>query len=78
LGLCPGPAMLAPCVAAPPKRGNGVSPAGQGTVSRRTKHAIDLGYLIDEQEKRCQPALLKVGDPLPDEIEVLPRPEVFA
>jgi hypothetical protein len=50
----------------------------KGTVSRRIKHAIDLGYLIDEQEKRCQPALLKLGDPLPDEVDVFPRPAVFA
>jgi hypothetical protein len=50
----------------------------KGTVSRRIKHAIDLGYLVDEQEERGQPALLKLGDPLPAEVEVLPRPEVFA
>jgi hypothetical protein len=50
----------------------------KSTVSRRVKHAIDLGYLVDQQEKRGQPALLQLGDPLPVEIEVLPRPEVFA
>ena len=50
----------------------------KGTVSRRIKHALDLGYLVDEQEKRGQPALLKLGDPLPDEVDVFQRPEVFA
>jgi hypothetical protein len=50
----------------------------KSTVSRRIKHAIELGYLLDEQEKRGQPALLKLGDPLPDEVEVLPRAEALA
>jgi hypothetical protein len=50
----------------------------KGTVSRRISHAITLGYLVDEQEKRGQPALLRLGDPLPGEVEVLPRPELFA
>jgi hypothetical protein len=50
----------------------------KGTVSRRIKHAIDLGYLVDEQERKGHPALLKLGDPLPDEVDVFPRPAVFA
>jgi hypothetical protein len=50
----------------------------KSTVSRRIKQAIELGYLVDEQEKRGLPALLRLGDPLPDEVEVLPRPEVLA
>jgi len=50
----------------------------KSTVSRRVKHAIGLGYLVDEQEKRGQPALLRLGDPLPVELEVLPSPELFA
>ena len=29
-------------------------------------------------KKRGQPALLKLGDPLPDEVEVFPRAAVFA
>jgi hypothetical protein len=49
----------------------------KATVSRRIKHAIELGYLVDEQDKRGQPAQLKLGDPMPDELEVLPRPEAF-
>jgi hypothetical protein len=50
----------------------------KSTVSRRINHAIKLGYLVDEQDKRGQPALLRLGDPLPVEVEVLPRPELFA
>jgi hypothetical protein len=49
----------------------------KGTVSRRINEAIKLGYLVDEQENRGQPAKLKIGEPMPEEIEVLPRPEVL-
>jgi hypothetical protein len=49
----------------------------KGTVSRRINQAIDLGYLVNAQDKKGQPAKLLVGDPLPDEVEVLPRPEVL-
>jgi hypothetical protein len=50
----------------------------KGTVSRRINQAIELGYLADAQEKRGQPAQLMLGEPMPEEVEVLPRPEVFA
>jgi hypothetical protein len=50
----------------------------KGAVSRRVKHATELGYLVDDQEKKGQPAKLVIGDPMPDEVEVLPRPELFA
>ena len=50
----------------------------RGSISRRIKQAIDLGYLVDDQEKKGQPAQLKIGEPMPDEVDVLPRPEMFA
>jgi len=50
----------------------------KSTISRRIKHAIDLGYLVDEQEKKGQPAKLAVGEPMPDEVEVLPRPDALS
>jgi len=50
----------------------------RGTVSRRINHAITLGYLVDEQEKKGQPAKLAVGEPMPDEVEVLPRPDALS
>jgi hypothetical protein len=49
----------------------------KGTVSRRIGHAIGLGYLLNEEERQGRPARLILGDPLPDEVEVLPRPELF-
>jgi hypothetical protein len=49
-----------------------------GAVSRRINQAIDLGYLVNEQEKKGQPAKLKVGEPMPDEVGVLPSPDLFA
>jgi hypothetical protein len=50
----------------------------KGTVSRRVSQAKELGFLIDEQEKRGQPAMLKIGEAMPEETVVLPRPEVLA
>jgi len=50
----------------------------RGTVSRRINHAITLGYLVDEQEKKGQPAKLAIGERMPDEVEVLPRPDALA
>jgi len=50
----------------------------RGSISRRINHALELGYLVDDQEKKGQPAQLKIGEPMPDEVDVLPRPEVFA
>jgi hypothetical protein len=49
----------------------------KSTVSRRVGEAIRLGYLVDRREKKGLPAKLDIGDRLPDEIEVLPRPEVL-
>jgi hypothetical protein len=50
----------------------------RGTVSKRVKDATELGYLINEEWRSRQPAKLKPGDPLPDEVQVLPRPEQLA
>ena len=50
----------------------------KSSVSRRIKDAIALGYLVDKQEKKGRPAKLEIGEPMPDEVEVLPRPDVLA
>jgi DNA-binding Lrp family transcriptional regulator len=42
---------------------------------RRVKSAIALGYLKNEETRKGRPARLALGDPLPDEVEVLPAPE---
>ena len=56
----------------------GVLGLDKGPISRRVNQAIDLGYLVNEEEKKGRPARLKIGEPMPEEVEVLPRPEMFA
>jgi hypothetical protein len=43
-------------------------------ASRRVKRAISNGYLRNEESRRGHPAQLVVGDPLPDDVELLPNP----
>ena len=47
----------------------------KGTASRRVNKAVELGYLIDLQVKAGQKAKIILGDPLPEDTAVLPRPE---
>lgn len=47
----------------------------KATVSRRAREAIDLGYLDNLEKRERQPARLIPGDPLPEEMEVLPTAE---
>jgi hypothetical protein len=45
----------------------------KGPTSHRVRKAIDRGFLINHEEKRGKPARLAIGDPLPDEIQILPE-----
>lgn len=47
----------------------------KSATSRRVAVAVSLGYLVNQQEKRGQPAKLDIGDPLPEEAPVLPPPD---
>ena len=47
----------------------------KSTVSRRTRAAREDGYLVNLEDRRGRPARYQVGDPLPDELEILPAPE---
>ena len=47
----------------------------KSSASRRAKDAIKRGYLNNLEDKRGRPARLVLGDPLPDDVEVLPTPE---
>jgi len=47
-----------------------------GADEERT-HASARGYLVNEEERKGRSARLTLGDPLPAEVEVLPRPELF-
>jgi hypothetical protein len=44
----------------------------KGSVSRRVRAALDGGYLLNKEEKRGRPHRLVLGDPLPDDLEILP------
>lgn len=44
----------------------------KSSTSRRAKDAIAKGYLKNLEDKRGRPARLVIGDPLPEEITVLP------
>lgn len=47
----------------------------KSAVSRRVADALDRGYLRNLEDRKGRPARLVIGDPLPDELEVLPGPE---
>jgi hypothetical protein len=45
----------------------------KGPTSHRVRKAIDRGFLVNREEKRGKPARIVIGDPLPDEIQILPE-----
>ena len=47
----------------------------KGSVSRRVRAALDGGWLVNREEKRGRPHRLVPGDPLPDDLEILPAAE---
>ena len=49
----------------------------KGTVSRRVKRAIKLGFLQNLETKSGLPARLALGEPMPEEQDILPRVEVL-
>lgn len=49
----------------------------KSSTSRRAKEAIARGYLKNLEDKRGRPARLVLGDPLPDDVAVLPTPEAL-
>jgi hypothetical protein len=42
--------------------------------SRRVTAAVRSGYLVNHENRNGKPARIALGEPLPDEIEVLPHP----
>ena len=44
----------------------------KGRVSRNVRVALDGGYLVNREERRGRPHRLVPGDPLPDDLEILP------
>ena len=49
----------------------------KSTTLRRVHVAIDRGYLVNHEDRKGRPAQIVLGEPLPDEIEILPRPETL-
>lgn len=47
----------------------------KSVVSRRVAAAMQAGVLRNLEDRKGRPAQLVLGDPLPEEIEILPRPE---
>lgn len=44
----------------------------KSATSRRVKAAIGANYLVNQEERRGHPSRLVVGEPLPEEVEILP------
>jgi hypothetical protein len=47
----------------------------RSAVSRRVRNAKDRGYLKDLEENPRKPSRLVLGDDLPDDLQILPKPE---
>jgi hypothetical protein len=47
----------------------------RSTVSRRARSAKDRGYLRDLEDNPRKPSRLVLGDDLPDDVQILPKPE---
>jgi hypothetical protein len=50
----------------------------RSAASRRVRVAIEDGYLANLEERKGRPARITLGDPLPEERAVLPRPGALA
>jgi DNA-binding transcriptional ArsR family regulator len=47
----------------------------RSAVSRRARNAKDRGYLRDLEDNLRKPSRLVLGDDLPDDVQILPKPE---
>jgi hypothetical protein len=50
----------------------------KSAASRRWTSARDLGYLTNAESRKGRPARILLGDPLPDDVEVLPPVEALS
>jgi hypothetical protein len=50
----------------------------KSVVSRRLRQATELDYLVNRETRRGRPARLDLGDPMPEEVQVLPAPSELA
>jgi DNA-binding MarR family transcriptional regulator len=49
----------------------------KSTASRRIRTAIDKGFIKNLEDQRGKPGRYVLADPLPDDVEILPQPEVL-
>gem|GEM_PF-6617121 len=47
----------------------------KSAASRRVKHAIDAGYLVNDEYRQGVAMKLLLGDPMPEDRQLLPLPE---
>jgi len=47
----------------------------KSSASRRIRVAIEKGYLVNTEKQRGKPARIVLGDPLPENLTILPHPE---
>lgn len=63
--------------------GGGLSEIGRAlkldksAISRRARAAASLGYLVNREDRRGKPARYVLGEPLPEELELLPSVETL-
>jgi hypothetical protein len=50
----------------------------KSAVSRRVSNAISRGFLVNNETGKGKPLRIVLGDPLPDDIEILPSPDKLA
>ena len=50
----------------------------KSAASRRVRVAVDAGYLKNLEDKKGRPAKIALGDPLPDDLSILPAPGAVA
>jgi hypothetical protein len=49
----------------------------KSSASRRVGAATEQGYLVNDEERRGRPALIRLGEPLPSDAQVLPEPDAL-
>lgn len=50
----------------------------KAAASRRVRSAIDRGYLKNLEDRKGRPARIKLGEPMPEDSEILPTAEELA
>ena len=49
----------------------------KGATSRRVRQAKQRGFLKNLEDKKGKPARLVIGDPMPEDLDVLPKPDTL-